>query len=240
MRPAPAGSPPVSGTRHETPGALSSFAPMSSVPADTHLVPDLREVVESAGDAIYVIDLEGRFVYLNQGGLDAFGYTEEELIGRSFLTILTEESRSVATDHFRAALEQAERTPFFEVGIYRSDGTIAHLEVRASGLYRDGRLVGRQGVCRDISLLRHLPADVAGQSERTGPDRAVADELGLSPVDVEILGLVATGASNAEIGAEVFLSPHTVKRHVAKLMRALGARRRAELVLAATRRGLLR
>jgi PAS domain S-box-containing protein len=219
---------------------------MASAPTDFTLVPDFRELVESTADAIYVIDLEGRFVYLNQGGLDAFGYTEDELLGRRFETIVTDASKPVAVAHFLACIQETEHAPFFEVDIYRSDGTTARVEVRANGLHRDGAVIGCHGVCRDISLLKSAPADVADNSERLTllDNRAPADvpspeELGLAPVDVEILRLLATGASNAEIGGEVFLSPHTVKDHVAKLMRALGARRRADLVLEAARRGLL-
>lgn len=56
----------------------------------------------------------------------------------------------------------------------------------------------------------------------------------------ELLRLVAAGATNREIGAELHLSPHTIKEHLAKLMRRLGTHTRAETVAAALQEGLLR
>jgi DNA-binding NarL/FixJ family response regulator len=61
---------------------------------------------------------------------------------------------------------------------------------------------------------------------------------GLSPREREVLELIATGATNAEIAAQLFLSPHTVKEHTSALYRKLGVRNRAEAVQRAQRLGL--
>jgi len=54
----------------------------------------------------------------------------------------------------------------------------------------------------------------------------------------EILGWVATGRSNAEIAAELVVSPDTVRTHVSRAMVKLGARDRAQLVVFAIDSGL--
>ncbi|WP_134321661.1 response regulator [Cumulibacter soli] len=54
----------------------------------------------------------------------------------------------------------------------------------------------------------------------------------------EILQWVATGRSNSEIGAELSLSPDTVRTHVSRAMIKLGARDRAQLVVFAIQSGL--
>ena len=56
----------------------------------------------------------------------------------------------------------------------------------------------------------------------------------------EILALIAGGATNREIAAALFLSPHTVKEHTSTLYRKLGARNRADAVQRAQRLGLHR
>jgi two-component system response regulator DesR len=61
----------------------------------------------------------------------------------------------------------------------------------------------------------------------------------LSAREHEVLGLIAAGATNREIAARLFLSPHTVKEHTSTLYRKLGARNRAEAVQLAQRTGLL-
>ncbi|MFF2371465.1 response regulator [Agromyces sp. NPDC058110] len=56
----------------------------------------------------------------------------------------------------------------------------------------------------------------------------------------EVLVLVATGLSNAEIAVHLVISPHTAKTHVNRVMTKLGAHDRAQLVIAAYEAGLVR
>ena len=60
----------------------------------------------------------------------------------------------------------------------------------------------------------------------------------LSEREREVLGLMASGATNREIAASLYLSPHTVKEHTSALYRKLGVRNRAEAVRRAERLGL--
>jgi PAS domain S-box-containing protein len=131
--------------------------------------PDYRQLVESAGDGIYTLDLEGRFTFVNGALLRVLGYTENDsaaLLGRPFTEILTPSSGAVALEHFRGGIAGAPLTPFFEVDAVRRDGTVINIEVRAGDLVEDGVRVGRQGIARDISELKRLHGAVAEKSER--------------------------------------------------------------------------
>ena len=61
----------------------------------------------------------------------------------------------------------------------------------------------------------------------------------LTPREREVLALVGRGRSNAEIAERLVLSPLTAKTHVARLFSKLGARDRAQLVVAAYESGLV-
>jgi DNA-binding CsgD family transcriptional regulator len=81
------------------------------------------------------------------------------------------------------------------------------------------------------------PSGVEADTGGTDP----ADVLrrhGLDDTDLAILRLVTRGASNPEIGRQVHLSADAVKDRIGRLMRRLGAHRRAELSAQALRAGI--
>jgi DNA-binding NarL/FixJ family response regulator len=63
--------------------------------------------------------------------------------------------------------------------------------------------------------------------------------LGLSDRERAVLELMASGATNPEIGEALHLSRHTVKEHSSAVYRKLGVRNRTEAVQRAQRLGLL-
>ena len=82
-------------------------------------------------------------------------------------------------------------------------------------------------------LLRRARALGGGGARRV----PLPDEL--SSREVEILRLVATGRSNREIGAELFISGHTVANHMRSILRKTGAANRTEAAGYAYRHSLL-
>ena len=61
-------------------------------------------------------------------------------------------------------------------------------------------------------------------------DEARLESLGITPRELEILGLIAQGLSNREIAERVFVSENTVKTHSSRVFDKLGARRRTQAV----------
>jgi DNA-binding CsgD family transcriptional regulator len=56
-------------------------------------------------------------------------------------------------------------------------------------------------------------------------------DLGVSPREAEIVGLVMRGFSNKEIGSELFISLETVKKHLSSIYHKLGVKSRLQLSL---------
>ena len=69
--------------------------------------------------------------------------------------------------------------------------------------------------------------------------RETAERLTLSPREQEILLLLHEGKSVPQVAAQLFLSLSTAKTYVARLYDKLGARNRAQALMAAVRNGLL-
>ena len=76
-----------------------------------------------------------------------------------------------------------------------------------------------------------------GPGARSG---GIPTELaGLTERELEVLLLVARGRSNQELADELFISPHTAKTHVNRIMTKVAAHDRAQLVILAYESGLL-
>ena len=69
------------------------------------------------------------------------------------------------------------------------------------------------------------------------PSAALPD--GLSAREVQILGLVARGLSNREIGEALKISEHTAANHIRSILRKTGCANRTEAASYAHRRGLV-
>jgi len=66
-----------------------------------------------------------------------------------------------------------------------------------------------------------------------------AHPLGLTRREAEVLERICAGRTNAEISAELFVSPRTVDHHVSAVLAKLGVPSRAAAAAEAKRRGLL-
>jgi NarL family two-component system response regulator LiaR len=70
-------------------------------------------------------------------------------------------------------------------------------------------------------------------------DQARVSKLGITPRELEILGLIAGGLSNREIAARLFVSENTVKTHSSRVFDKLGAKRRTQAVQLGKEFGLI-
>ncbi|WP_312878298.1 helix-turn-helix transcriptional regulator [Lentzea indica] len=71
-------------------------------------------------------------------------------------------------------------------------------------------------------------------------DEPAREQIDLfTPRERSVLGLVAAGRTNREVGEELYISEKTVSVHLSRIMAKLGASRRAEAVAIAYDRGLL-
>jgi ATP/maltotriose-dependent transcriptional regulator MalT len=83
--------------------------------------------------------------------------------------------------------------------------------------------------------------EYALQQEEAVPEPAAPETYpaGLSAREVEVLGLVATGLTNAEVAERLFLSSRTINWHLSSIYRKLGSHSRTEAIRCAVENGLL-
>jgi DNA-binding CsgD family transcriptional regulator/tetratricopeptide (TPR) repeat protein len=93
---------------------------------------------------------------------------------------------------------------------------------------------------RTLAARARIPLPAAPAVPAQTADRAQAPApYGLTGREHAVLRLIAAGRTNAEIGAELFISPKTASVHVTSILRKLGVSGRTQAAAVAERAGLL-
>ncbi len=136
-----------------------------------------RALFEQNNDAVFILDLAGNHLELNQTATEMFGYSQEELVGRYFQDLAVDEEPNLSVSRTQALLSGAE-LPVYEQNLRRKDGTIVPSEVRVS-LIRDQEKnpLYYQTIVRDIS-------------ERKKNERAIREEHAKAQMYLDIAGVM--------------------------------------------------
>ncbi len=93
----------------------------------------------------------------------------------------------------------------------------------------------------DIPGLRLAAPGEAADAALVATEEPMRDtELTLTPRELDVLALIAEGASNKAIARRLAISVHTVKFHIGSLLDKLDAEGRVEAVAQAARMGAIR
>lgn len=120
------------------------------------------------------------------------------------------------------------------------DGAAGFLvkDTEPADLVRAVRVVAAGDALLSPGVTRRLIAEYATRSRAPSPQIGQLDLL--TDREREVVALVGMGLSNEDIAGRLVVSPLTAKTHVSRAMVKLGARDRAQLVVAAYEAGLVR
>ena len=111
----------------------------------------LAAIVESSIDAIVRMDMRGTITHWNKGAERLYGYSAEEVVGKSVGSLMPPE-RSNDFDEIMQQLAKGQRTEHYETIHQRTDGTRVAVSLSVSPIFNtDGRVVGAAAIARDIS-----------------------------------------------------------------------------------------
>jgi DNA-binding CsgD family transcriptional regulator len=118
--------------------------------------------------------------------------------------------------------------------------TAAAATLRAAAAAADGHaplLAQVRALAQRARIPLQAPPAALGE---TAPVPGAAAPYGLTSRELTVLRLLAEGRTNAQIGAELYISPTTARVHVSNILRKLGVTSRVQAAAVAERAGLLR
>ena len=108
-------------------------------------------LVETAPDIIFVVDLEGDFLYINKTAQKITGYSISELLQKNLADLVAPDSRELIQRIFQN-FDQITHHPFYEVEVISSNGGRVPLDIHFKGLKDNkGQIFSLVGIARDIT-----------------------------------------------------------------------------------------
>ncbi len=188
-----------------------------------------RTAFERAPIGMALVATDGTWLEVNRAFCEFLGYSEREL-RRTTWQALTH------PDDLDDDLASVEATLAGEIDGYtmekrylRKDGEVVFGRLNVA-LVRASDGTPRYFVSQleDITELLRWEHSSDGEAERR-----------LTPRQIEILQLLANGKSTSQVAADLYLSPTTVRNHIAHLLENLGVHTRVQAVVAGARLGLI-
>ncbi len=125
-----------------------------------------RNIFDNASDIIYIHDLTGNFLSINDAGERIFGYSREEALRMNMSQVAVPEQVEIVSAKLAAKLQGSETETSYEVDCRRKDGQRITLEVNSSVVRKDGKPVAIQGIARDVTERKRNEAAIRESEER--------------------------------------------------------------------------
>jgi PAS domain S-box-containing protein len=170
---------------------------------------NVEEVLEHINVPSYVIDAAGVIRWMNAAARSMVG----DVKGRQFTSVVAPEDTRRARELFARKLVGHAPVTNAGVEIVTADGERIAVEVSSVPLYHEEHVVGVFGQVADMIEEPHAHP-----------------ELHLTPRQAEVLALLERGRSTGQIADELHLSIETVRNHIRRMLRAVGASSRIEAV----------
>ena len=182
-------------------GKKSGVKRFHNLPFDETAASWLTAIIESAEDAIISKTLEGIITSWNKSAQRIFGYTAEEIVGKSVLTLIPPDMQH-EEKLIIGKIKAGDRIEHYETIRVAKDGRLINISLTVSPIKAlDGTIIGASKIVRDISARKQTEAKLKEQSEILETINRIGQLLS-AELDQEKLVQAFTDAGTEITGAE--------------------------------------
>lgn len=124
-----------------------------------------EKVMESATNAIYTMDMEGRFTTANQRTCEITGYALDELIGMTWASMVRESDLPELFAGFVSTIEGRDPITNREISLHQKNGNEVVITFSIAPLRRDGVIFGVVGAAEDIRERKQAEVQLKAHAE---------------------------------------------------------------------------
>jgi PAS domain S-box-containing protein len=125
-----------------------------------------RSLVEDTHVGIVTIDPQGRFTFVNKALCEMLGYSEKEMLGKSFADLLYPEDATMILPLFQESLTSPRRSLHLECRVIHNRGHIVYIEASARILKCKDEVVGFNSVITDVTDRKRAEAALRDSEDK--------------------------------------------------------------------------
>ncbi len=148
---------PIAGRKGEFLGALVSLTEITDYKRMFEELLLGSRLLDSASDSIFLRDLEGNFVYVNEAAYKTRGFTREELLNASIYQVVAPEYHQLVEDKVKELFKKGKAS--FEAAHLKKDGSTFPVEIHMSIVEMGGKKL-ILSIARDIAQRKKIEAEL--------------------------------------------------------------------------------
>ncbi|WP_337966693.1 PAS domain S-box protein [uncultured Flavobacterium sp.] len=116
-----------------------------------------KNLIQTATDIIFEIDVNGHFTFINEFGFSILGYSENEIISKHYSNFIHENYIRGAVDFYENLVINENNFPTIEFPVIKKDGLEVWISQKIIVRKNDlGETIGFAGIARDITEIRNI------------------------------------------------------------------------------------
>jgi diguanylate cyclase (GGDEF)-like protein/PAS domain S-box-containing protein len=122
-----------------------------------------QSLIEQHPDAVFQLDLKGHFLEANDATEQATGYTIEELMNRSFSSIIAPDTLAITMENFQAAVQGERRT--YKCALHHKNGERVECKITHVPIIVNHTITGVLGIAQNITEQKKIQDELIQTKE---------------------------------------------------------------------------